>query len=93
MSKTVNVVSNCQKPSGLPGGCASFYIRISFQKSEQNNSGVYKITEEKRDALAYVTLSHSLSVGKKAKQQHAIHQKCIQHFIMQTNCSGTKPVK
>lgn len=58
----VNVVSNCQKPSGLPGGCSPFYIRISFQKSEQNNSGgVYKIIEEKR---AYVTLRLSHSLGK-----------------------------
>jgi len=40
-------------------------------------------------------MSHSvihilLLKKKEGKQQHAIHQKCIQHFIMQTNCSGTK---
>lgn len=42
-------------------GMLRFTLEFNFRKSEQNNSGVYKITEEKRDALSYVTLSHSHS--------------------------------
>jgi len=61
------MLTQTAKKKKLPGGgCAPFHIRISFQKSEQNNSDVNKIIEEKR---AYVTLSHSHSVVKEKRRK------------------------